>query len=89
MSSHPVLSAQQLASDYEQLVSRAGVDAPWLERRPGDPEYDQWADYLEEQARIDGLKVEFTNTLQISYFQSIALLAALSGERYDLPRTVR
>ena len=74
-----------LAEAYVTLVRDAGVQGQRLwDHYDDDPAYRHWRDYLDEQAEIDGFKLEHTWWLQTSFGEPLTLIARPDGKPYKL-----
>lgn len=81
-----VPSRRQLTQDYETLVRAGGVDAPYeIEGYdPGHPIYEHWMSFLEEQAALDGIRLQRAGYVQTSHWCGLMLIAQPNGEPYEL-----
>jgi hypothetical protein len=74
-----------LAEAYVTLVRDAGVQGQRLwDHYEDDPAYRHWRDYLDQQAAIDGFKLEHTWWLQTSFGEPLTLIARPDGKPYKL-----
>ena len=75
----------QLAEQYLTLVCEAGVQGRDLwDHGEEDAAYRHWRVYLDEQAAIDGFKLEHTFWLQTSFSEPLTLIARPNGRPYKL-----
>jgi hypothetical protein len=74
-----------LAEAYLTLVRDAGVQGQQLwDHWEDDPAYRHWRGHLDEQAELDGFKLEHTAWLQTSFIEPLTLIARPDGKPYRL-----
>jgi hypothetical protein len=81
------LAADRLALSYLHLLDHGVVCGPYdlWDFAPGDPDYQRWRRFFDQQAALDGLRVLHESYVETSWLNARVVLARPDGTPYELP----